>query len=81
MQAFEEGFTVDQLFELTNIDRWWLAQLAELHEVEQWLVGQKLESISADDMTELKKKGFSDQQMARLLGGARGYGLLILWWC
>jgi carbamoyl-phosphate synthase large subunit len=33
-QAFEDGFTKEQLFELTAIDPWWLAQLEELHAIE-----------------------------------------------
>jgi hypothetical protein len=31
VQAFEDGMTKDELFELTNIDPWWMAQLEELH--------------------------------------------------
>lgn len=30
-QAFEDGMSKEELFELTNIDPWWLAQLEELH--------------------------------------------------
>lgn len=30
-QAFEDGMTKEELFELTKIDPWWLAQLEELH--------------------------------------------------
>lgn len=32
-QAMEEGLTNDELFELTKIDPWWLAQLRELFDV------------------------------------------------
>lgn len=30
-QAFEDGMSKEELFELTNIDPWWLAQMEELH--------------------------------------------------
>lgn len=33
-QAFEDGMTKEELFELTNIDPWWLAQMEELHNIE-----------------------------------------------
>jgi carbamoyl-phosphate synthase large subunit len=33
-QGFEDGLTKDELFELTAIDPWWLAQLEELHQIE-----------------------------------------------
>jgi hypothetical protein len=33
-QAFEDGMTKEELFELTAIDPWWLAQLEELHTTE-----------------------------------------------
>lgn len=36
LQAFEDGMTKEELFELTKIDPWWLAQLEELHQVSAW---------------------------------------------
>jgi len=67
-QAFEEGHSVDELFELTKIDRWWLVQLEELHNMELWLATQKLDGLSKDEMEELKMRGFSDAQIARAVG-------------
>eukprot|EP00879_Flechtneria_rotunda_P008192 GHRR01008582.1.p1 GENE.GHRR01008582.1~~GHRR01008582.1.p1 ORF type:complete len:946 (+),score=318.01 GHRR01008582.1:215-3052(+) len=69
-QAFEDGMTKEELFELTAIDPWWLAQLEELHNTEVWLHEQKLESLSADDMREIKSRGFSDAQIARATGSS-----------
>ncbi len=45
----------------------WL-QLGELHEVEEWLKGKKLEDLSATDMLQVKRRGFSDAQIARAVG-------------
>jgi carbamoyl-phosphate synthase large subunit len=67
-QAFEDGLTVAELFELTKIDPWWLEQLSELHTVSSWLGSQKLGDLTADDWVQLKKRGFSDQQIARAIG-------------
>lgn len=67
-QAFEDGLTKEELFELTNIDPWWLAQLHELHETEGWIRGKKLTELSAQDMTEIKQRGYSDSQISRFTG-------------
>ena len=67
-QAFEDGFTQDQIFEYTKIDPWFVAQFWELHQAECWLKAQKLDDISAYDMLQVKKRGFSDSQIARFVG-------------
>eukprot|EP00775_Hariotina_reticulata_P009331 gene9331-9495_t len=67
-QAFEDGYTIEKLFELTNIDNWWLTQLQELHDTELWLKEQQLSSITAEEMQELKSRGYSDAQIGRVTG-------------
>lgn len=67
-QAFEDGFTKEQLFELTNIDPWFLSQFEGLHETEEWLRTRKLADLSAEDFLQTKKRGFSDPQIARAVG-------------
>lgn len=67
-QAFEDGLTVDELYEITKIDKWWLEQLSELHEIHVWLRTAKLADLTQRDLEELKKKGFSDTQIARNIG-------------
>jgi len=69
-QAFEDGFTPAELFELTKIDPWWLAQMQELHDAECWLKARKLTDISREDMAETKARGFSDSQIARCVGSS-----------
>lgn len=68
VQSMEDGMTLDELFEYTNIDPWFLNQLAELHQAEQWLKVQALTDISRDDFIQAKKRGFSDLQISRLTG-------------
>jgi carbamoyl-phosphate synthase large subunit len=69
-QAFEDGLGVEELFELTKMDRWWLVQLEELHVTEQWLKTQTLDSLSKEQWYEVKQRGFGDAQLARLMGAS-----------
>ncbi|RLK50840.1 carbamoyl-phosphate synthase large subunit [Alkalispirillum mobile] len=66
--AFRAGFTLEQLFDLTWIDPWFLAQLEDLVAVEQALRNGGLKSLDRDRLFELKQKGFSDSRLAKLLG-------------
>jgi carbamoyl-phosphate synthase large subunit len=67
-QAFREGWTVEQVYQKTKIDRWFLAKLMHIHELETEIseVGDT-ENITYDLLDEAKKAGFSDFQLARLL--------------
>ncbi len=67
-QAFEDGMSQEQLHEYTNIDPWFLAQLGELHQTVAWLTGQQLGGLSADDLVQVKRRGFSDPQIAKAVG-------------
>ena len=74
--AFENGFTLEEVHELTHIDPWFLAQIKEIVDIEMELDDRKLADIDAGTMRELKRKGFSDRRLAHLLqddgaGGAR----------
>ena len=65
--AFRIGMTVDEIFALTKIDRWFLTQIKELIDIETSLDGRTLKSIDADEMRDLKSRGFSDVRLATLL--------------
>jgi carbamoyl-phosphate synthase large subunit len=65
--AFESGFTLDEVHRLTHIDPWFLAQIKEIVELEMELDDRKLEDISGDSLLQLKRKGFSDRRLAHLL--------------
>ena len=68
LQAMEDGYTNEQIFEFTNIDPWFLSQFRGLHEIEEWLKTCKLSDLTFEDFFEVKRKGFSDAQLARFLG-------------
>ncbi|MEO8564604.1 MAG: carbamoyl-phosphate synthase large subunit, partial [bacterium] len=65
-RALERGVTLEEVFELTAIDPWFLAQLSELLEAERWFVA--LTEIDAVSMRRMKQMGFSDKQLADLRG-------------
>lgn len=65
--AFRIGMTLDEVFEETAIDPWFLAQIQELVQVERQVAARTLASLSAAELRYLKKKGFSDKRLARLL--------------
>ena len=66
--AFRIGMTLDEVFEETKIDPWFLAQIEQLIKIELSLAGRTLASLSVDELRLLKKKGFSDKRLAKLLG-------------
>ena len=63
-RGFLMGMTVDELFELTAIDPWFLSQMEELIEAEREFVA--LKEIDAPAMRRMKQLGFSDRQLADL---------------
>lgn len=65
--AFRLGWTVDEVFKYTKIDRWFLSQIKELIDIEMSLQGKTLKSIDAEEMRDLKSRGFSDARIAALL--------------
>ena len=68
--AFRAGMSVDQVFEISAIDRWYLAQIEDLIKEEQTLAGRTLTELQKEELFRLKRKGFSDARLADLLGVA-----------
>ncbi|MEO7151237.1 MAG: carbamoyl-phosphate synthase large subunit, partial [Burkholderiaceae bacterium] len=66
--AFRIGLSLQEVFEETAIDPWFLAQIAQLVAHEQALHGRTLASLTESDLRFLKQKGFSDRRLAKLLG-------------
>jgi carbamoyl-phosphate synthase large subunit len=64
--AFENGFTLEEVHRLTKIDPWFLDQIQQIVELEMRLDDQKLDDFSKQDLFELKRKGFSDRRLAYL---------------
>ncbi len=65
--AFAQGFTLEEVHNLTHIDPWFLAQIKEIVDIELWLDNQKLDDLDKDTLFRLKQKGFSDKRLAWLL--------------
>ncbi len=73
-QAFREGYSMEQLFNLTKIDPWFLVQIEDIVKTEGWLATQTLESLDAVALRGLKRKGFSDRRIGTLVGTKVGAG-------
>ncbi|MDO5290032.1 MAG: carbamoyl-phosphate synthase large subunit [Pseudomonadota bacterium] len=72
--AFAAGWSLDEVHQLTKIDKWFLVQIEEIVKIELELDqhtaahgAQALEKLSKDELLALKKKGFSDRRLAKLL--------------
>lgn len=65
-QAFKQGYTIDRVYELTKIDRWFLHKLHNIfrtsEEIERY---NRLEDLPADLIRLAKQQGFSDFQIGR----------------
>ena len=65
--AFRAGATLEEIFELSAIDPWFLIQIEDIVKIENGLKKKKLAKIDADEMRQLKRKGFSDARIAKML--------------
>jgi carbamoyl-phosphate synthase large subunit len=72
--AFAQGMSLDEVFALTKIDPWFLAQIQDIVNIEleldQFVVKhgqQALSQLQAVELRTLKTKGFSDRRLAKLL--------------
>jgi carbamoyl-phosphate synthase large subunit len=66
--AFSLGVPMESIRKITHIDKWFLVQIQELVTLEQELKNFTLETISKDFFITLKQRGYSDAQLAWLLG-------------
>ncbi|GAA6183850.1 MULTISPECIES: carbamoyl-phosphate synthase large subunit [Alteromonadaceae] len=64
--AMRMGMSVEQVFSLTNIDRWYLVQIEDLVNLEKQVAEIGLSGIDYDLMRTLKRKGFADSRLAEL---------------
>ena len=70
--AFAAGWSMEEVFNLTRIDPWFLVQIEEIVKIELELERHRLNDLSADELRTLKKKGFSDRRLAKLLKSTEG---------
>ena len=66
--AFRIGMSLDEIFEETAVDPWFLAQIEELISIETKLTGHPVADLSAAELRFVKQKGFSDRRLAKLMG-------------
>ena len=65
--AFAQGFTLEEVHQLTKIDPWFLVQIKEIVDIELWLEKQTVAALDKETLLALKRKGFSDRRLAKLL--------------
>ena len=65
--AFAQGMTVEEVHDLTKIDKWFLVQIEEIVRIELELETTTLDALSREELLALKRKGFSDRRLARQL--------------
>ena len=70
--GFRTGMSVDDLFELTKIDHWFLAEIEDLILAEAELATRTASSLSKEEWRVAKTKGFSDPRLATLLKTTEG---------
>ena len=66
-KAMHQGYTVDQIHELTKIDRWFLNKLKHIIDIDEKLKRHNINTLDTDLLREAKVYGFTDFQVARAL--------------
>jgi carbamoyl-phosphate synthase large subunit len=69
--ALKKGMSLDELYELTRIDRWFLSNIEEIVKAEKEIrkfKARKIDKIPLKVLREAKEFGFSDRQLGKLLG-------------
>ncbi|MFA7594426.1 MAG: carbamoyl-phosphate synthase large subunit [Thiohalobacteraceae bacterium] len=66
--AFRMDMSVEEVYDISRIDPWFLAQIEELIRLEGEVRVAGQAGLTADFLRQLKRKGFSDRRLARLLG-------------
>ena len=65
--AFRIGMTFDEIFDLSKIDPWFLAQVEDLVKSEMAIAGLLIAETDRDTMMQMKRKGFSDKRLSSLM--------------
>ncbi|XP_028291508.1 carbamoyl-phosphate synthase [ammonia], mitochondrial [Gouania willdenowi] len=67
-KALHSGMSVDQIHQLTAIDKWFLYKLQRITQLEQHLSTHKSKTVPKDLLLRAKQNGFSDRQVGKILG-------------
>lgn len=65
-EAFRRGWSIDQVFAASRIDRWFLSRIYDIIMVEQALSQYSLDDLDAQDLLQAKRYGLSDAQIGYL---------------
>jgi carbamoyl-phosphate synthase large subunit len=67
-EAFNKGYTIEDIYQKTKIDRWFLQKLQNIHEIKNKLENvHELSALNDELLLQAKRAGFSDFQIARLV--------------
>jgi len=66
-ESFRQGLTINEVYQKTRIDRWFLEQIFELIYLEKFIINTDFSNISKEKWIGLKRQGFSDRYLAELL--------------
>ena len=64
--AFRKGWSIDEVFNLTSIDKWFLVQIEEIIKIEQHLQELSFSELNGELMRHIKRKGFSDKRLSEI---------------
>lgn len=64
--ALKQGYSIDRIYELTKISKWFLFKMRNIVDIEKKLTGKAIQNINSDLLREAKQKGFSDFQISAL---------------
>lgn len=65
--AFRAGMNLEEIHEYSHVDPWFLAQIEDIIRQEQALAGKALDDLDFSALRGLKRSGFSDRRLAKLL--------------
>jgi carbamoyl-phosphate synthase large subunit len=67
-EALRRGMLIEEIHQITDVDRWFLVKMKNLIDTEQALRGRALNQISREELLAAKKLGFNDHHLAELFG-------------
>ena len=71
-RALQRGWTVEQIHEVTKIDRWFLQQFAEIRDMRAVAADKGLVQLEAGELRRMKRAGFGDAEIALATGTSEG---------
>ena len=71
-RALQRGWTVEQIHEVTKIDRWFLQQFAEIRDMRTVAADKGLVQLEAGELRRMKRAGFGDAEIALATGTSEG---------